>query len=342
MYITAGIGSSGLLERFTADYDLPNDTAYAETCASIGLANFGERMARITKDAQYMEIVERALYNTVRAGISITGDRYFYVNPLEVWPAICISRTSREHVKPVRQKWYDVACCPPNVARTFTSLGKYIYFQSDSELYVNMFIQNEAELEISGEKVSIKMGTDYPRTGNIKLALQAPGVEFALCLRVPSFAGNYSVSVKGVPVEFNVKNGYMHINRTWENDTVEISFEILPRLIFSNPLVRANTGKMAILRGPEVYCLEETDNFDNLSAVYVSAGTDFTEEWDEDLLGGTVKIKFGGYKLTAPGVVESYINERPGKEAVSLTAIPYGSWGNRQEGEMIVWMNGII
>lgn len=150
MYITGGIGSSGILERFTTDYDLPNDSNYSESCASIGLAMFGKRMADITKDAAYMDTVERALYNTVLSGIAMDGKSFFYVNPLEVWPPNCMPKTSKEHVKAVRQTWYGVACCPTNIARTLASLGQYIYFQEKDRIYTNLYISNQAEVEING------------------------------------------------------------------------------------------------------------------------------------------------------------------------------------------------
>ena len=161
MYITGSIGSSGILERFTADYDLPNDCNYSESCASIGLAMFGSRMGSITREAKYYDVVERALYNTVLAGIALDGKSFFYVNPLEVWPDNCLPRTSREHVKPVRQKWFGVACCPPNIARTLASMGQYIYGVDEESIYVNLFIANETTVELGGREVSITVETRF-------------------------------------------------------------------------------------------------------------------------------------------------------------------------------------
>ena len=153
MYITGGIGSSGTLERFTADYDLPNDRMYCESCASVGLMMFAQRMASLTGEAVYYDVVERALCNTVLGGISKEGKRYFYVNPLEVWPQNCLASTSMAHVKPVRQKWFGCACCPPNIARTLASLGQYIYAQSEDSLYVNQFISSSSAVEIGGQEI---------------------------------------------------------------------------------------------------------------------------------------------------------------------------------------------
>jgi len=343
MYITGGIGSSGFQERFTADYDLPNDTAYAETCASIGLAMFGARMARITKNARYMDVVERVLYNTVRAGISLDGNHYFYVNPLEVWPDICLEHTSRAHVKANRQKWYVCACCPTNVARTLSSLGQYIYTYDDSKLYVNLYIQNTLNLPVGNKEVQIKIETDYPRNGNVRLHITAERVALQIYVRIPSFADGFKAAVNGKPHEGPVTDGYFQIDRIWDNDIVEITFPVQPKIVYANPLVRANSGKIAIIRGPEVYCLEEVDNGDNLSAVYLDPDSTLTEVWDNDLLGGTSIIKCNAWKLSAPGLDTSDSTVvKPEKTEMDLTLTPYGSWGNRQPGEMIVWMHSII
>jgi DUF1680 family protein len=342
MFITGGIGSSGFWERFTVDYDLPTDSAYSETCASIGLALFGLRMARITRDASYIDVVERALYNTVRAGISMEGNRYFYVNPLEVWPAICVDHSSRAHVKPTRQKWFDVACCPTNVARTFTSLGQYIYSIGSGELYLNLFIQNDSSFEMRGKTVSLSLKTDYPRTGAMRLELRADHVPFVLFIRVPGFAKDFKACLNGTPVVLEIVNGYCRIDRPWNRDTLEISFSIAPQFAYANPLVRANCGKIAILRGPEVYCFEEAENGDNLAALYLDPSEKLRELWREDLLGGVTVIRCGGKKLVSPEITESYSDTPPRLEPVELQALPYGSWGNRKEGEMIVWVHAAI
>lgn len=177
----------GFLERFTAYWDSPNDSAYCETCASVGLALFALRMARLTREAKYIDMCECALYNTVRAGIAMTGDRYFYVNPLEVWPASCMDSTSKAHVKAIRQKWFDVACCPTNVACTFASLGQYVYTVEGKNLYINLFVSNQADASINGHKVGVRIETNYQRTGNVKIAIDGGGADFALHIRVPAW-----------------------------------------------------------------------------------------------------------------------------------------------------------
>lgn len=343
MYLTGSIGSSGFLERITTDFDLPNDCNYSETCASIGLALFGLRMSRIMRDESYLEIVERALYNTVRGGISLTGDRYFYVNPLEVWPDICMEHTSRAHVKAVRQKWFDVACCPTNMARTFTSLGQYIYSANDNELFVNLFVQNSTQLTLDGKDVSIDMHTNYPRSGNIDLSVKAQKAQFALYIRIPTFAQEPLITVNGEAILLNMQNGFRRLERTWENDEINVSFSLKPVLVYANPLVRANVGKVAIMRGPEVYCFEEVDNGSDLAALYLSENCELTEQWDETLFGGTMVVYCEGFKLMPLETDKSSdIKKTYEKQPMKLKAIPYGSWNNRQDGEMIVWVHSVV
>ena len=340
MYITGGIGSSGYLERFTTDYDLPNDCNYSETCASIGLAFFGFRMAHLLKDASYIDVCERALYNTVRAGISLEGDRYFYVNPLEVWPANCLTNTSKAHVKAVRQKWFDVACCPTNIARTFASLGQHIYDTDEESLYLNLFIQNKSKIRINNNDVELNLQTLYPRNGKIRLSITTKEAEFSLKIRKPEFAENFSIMINGEKTNFDEENNYCCIKKIWNTDFIEINFDFDAKLVFANPQVRANCGKTAIIRGPEVYCLEECDNCDDLAAIYVDKNVCFEEKWDENLLGGTLILNFSAKKLSNKNGTENSIWENPPDfEDIKVKAIPYGSWCNRKEGEMIVWLH---
>ena len=339
MYITGSVGSSGFMERFTSDYDLPNDSNYSETCASIALALFGLRMARVTGDASYFDTVELALYNTVRAGISLRGNRYFYVNPLEVWPEACIENSSRSHIKPVRQKWFDCACCPTNVARTLTSLGQYIYFLKDRDIYINLFIRNTAHFEVDGKNIDLSLDTDYPLTGKIKIGVKADGPEFTLHIRVPSFAGCFEARINGRPAAFRTENNYCTITRAWGNDSLEFSFPVKPRVIYPNPRVHQNCGRAAMARGPEVYCFEECDNGANLAALSIDANAPLEECWNEGILGGVMTIKAKGKRLILPDESESFSEKfTPKTEDACLTALPYGFWCNRLPGEMLVWI----
>lgn len=342
MYITGGIGSSGYLERFTVDYDLPNEYNYSESCASIGLALFGLRMAQITGESQYMDVVERALYNTVLAGIALDGKSFFYVNPLEVWPPACMEGTSKKHVKPIRQKWFGVACCPPNIARTLASLGQYVYSQKPEkkELYVNLFVSNETEFDWNKDKIFVKLQTEFPWVNTYSLEVKnVPADGMDLMLRVPDYAQNYQVKADGNIYEENKESekGYRRVHV--EKDTkVEVSFAAPAKFVYANPQVRADSGKVAIVRGPLVYCLEEIDNSQNLPTIFVDTDAALREE-KSDLFGGIITVKARGKKIVESSVSDSlYSGQKPQLEDVELTAIPYPYWNNRGEGEMLVWM----
>lgn len=345
MYITGGIGSSGLLERFTTDYDLPNDINYSETCASIGLALFGLRMTKITKEASYMDIVERALYNTVLAGIAMDGKGFFYVNPLEVWPESCIERTSKEHVKPVRQKWFGVACCPPNIARTLASLGQYIYLADNNSLYVNLFISNETIVEFEDKQVNLVMETNFPNDNNINIHLTSElEKEIILALRIPFYAENYTVFLNDQTYKFEIDKGYAIIKGKFKNDKIEIKFDSTAKFIYANPLVRADSGKVAITKGPLVYCLEEADNKDNLSAIFVDTLVSPVEKYNEELFGGTTVVTLQGKRISNKNWNDDnlYGTQKPIYEDTILKAVPYCYWGNRKHGEMAVWLKTLI
>lgn len=346
MYITGGIGSSGLLERFTTDYDLPNDCNYSETCASIGLALFGRRMAEITKDSSYYDTAERALYNTVLSGIAMDGKSFFYVNPLEVWPDNCIERTSKEHVKPIRQKWFGVACCPPNIARTLASLGQYIYLEDDDSLYINMYISSEAETIQNGNPISVKMNTQLPKEGRIEIELNGDeNAEKTLAFRIPDYAENFRISEKNeIMLETEIKKGYVFVKGNWEHAVFTITFDQPAKFIHANPLVRADEGKTAIVKGPVVYCLEQADNGENLAGIFVDTDQELKEQYEAELLGGTLTVSFEGKRLTQEGWKkdELYSGRKPELQNVKLKAVPYSSWNNRTPGEMLVWIKELL
>ena len=340
MYLTGGIGSSGILERFTTDYDLPNGFNYAESCASIGLALFGLRMAQITKETKYIDVVERALYNTVLAGIAFDGRSFFYVNPLEVWPPACMDRTSREHVKPVRQKWFGVACCPPNIARTLASLGQYIYSwdQEERALYVNLFVAGNTEFSTGDGTLRIVCETRYPwKMCADYTVTNRSGRPVKRMLRIPDFAENYTLACDGTELEVESVNGYAVV---FVEDEVHIKavFDAPAKFVRANPSVREDAGKVAIVRGPLVYCLEEIDNGANLSAISVDT-TEKLKTAESDLCNGCVVIKASGYRLCEDQWTGGlYGSEKVDEKPVELTAIPYFCWNNRGMGEMEVWI----
>ena len=341
MYITGSVGSSGILERFTTDYDLPNASNYSETCASIALAMFGKRMADMEKDASYMDAVERALYNTVLSGIAMDGKSFFYVNPLEVWPANCIPRTSMEHVKPVRQKWFGVACCPPNITRTLASLGQYVYFQEKDQIYVNLYIANETEVQIGGNPFKITLEGNFPWENNLRFTVDGESEsEGMIAFRVPSYAKNFCILHNGQKVEIKTEKGYAKIAGKFSHEIFEISFEAPAVFVHANPQVRADAAKTAVVKGPLVYCLEEADNGDDLSALLIDTAQTPEEIYDDQLLGGCSVVHISGRKISGEGWNEHvlYQEKQVSLEDVKLTLVPYCYWGNRKAGEMLVWM----
>ena len=340
MYLTGGIGSSGILERFTTDYDLPNGYNYAESCASIGLALFGMRMAQITKDAKYVDVLEKALYNTVLAGIALDGKSFFYVNPLEVWPVTCIDRTSKEHVKPIRQKWFGVACCPPNIARTLASLGQYIYSweKEDRALYINLFVSGDTVVNTEDGELKITAETKFPwemhATYAIETTAKAP---VKIKIRVPEYARNYKILCDGKEVEYKEEKGFAAVEVS-KNVKLEIVFEAEAKFVRANPQVREDAGKVAITRGPLVYCLEEVDNGANLSAITVDTEKELRSEVDETR-NGYVVVKAHGKRLCEEQWKDGlYSSQKLQKKDVELLAVPYFYWNNRGMGEMEVWI----
>lgn len=340
MYVTGGIGSSGILERFTTDYDLPNDCNYGETCASIGLALFGRRMAQITRDARYIDVAERALYNTVLAGIALDGKSFFYVNPLEVWPDNCMGRTSKEHVKSIRQKWFGVACCPPNIARTLSSLGQYIYGYDKHTLFVNLFIGNETELELEGGRIRVSLETEFPYKNTYSLRIHGEAGRMTLALRIPDYAVDYRIFQDGTEAVYTAEKGYAYISGDFSGKTLEVRFRSEPRFIRANPAVRADEGKVCMMNGPLVYALEEADNGANLSGIYLDTSTRPAMRLDPELFGGTWVLSADGYRIAADswGPGELYKEEKPKFLKAEVRAIPYAYWNNRGKGEMTVWV----
>lgn len=343
MYITGSIGSSGVGERFTCDYDLPNNSNYSETCASIGLALFARRMLEIDKDSKYADTLEQALYNTVLSGISLEGDHFFYVNPLEVIPEVCERNTSLAHVKPERQKWFGVACCPPNIVRTLASLGQYIYSVGDDELYVNLFVSNEANIDIGQNNVNIKINTEYPFKPSINIEVHTKSNnEFTLAIRIPKWCSLKTIALNGDNCfnSYVIEKGYIKIKRDWSLTTsIHLDYNMPAQFVYANPKVRADIGKVALIKGPIVYCLEETDNGGNLGAIEVDTNTKLIEKYEKDLLGGTLTI------LTSAGKTSSevwdndlYRTEKPKSENTNIKFIPYSLWCNRGKGEMLVWV----
>ena len=342
MYVTGAIGSTEHGEAFTFDYDLPNDTIYGETCAAIGLIFFARRMFEITGDSKYTDVMERALYNAVISGMSLDGKSFFYVNPLEVNPESSLKDYTKKHVKPVRQKWFGCACCPPNVARLLSSIGGYAFEQNEDQIFMNLFIGGDIETELGGNAQKFSIETGYPWNGDVKVTVNNDADStFSYAVRIPGWCRKYTLTVNGEEVNGDLVKGYAVLNRTWKNgDEIRLSMDMPVDLIEANPKVREDVGKMAVTRGPLVYCLEEADNGKVLPDLLLDDG-EFTEKFEEDLLKGVVTLTTEGKKISSEGWDESTLY-RPFRgnvyDDVTLKFVPYYSWANRGEGEMLVWV----
>lgn len=346
MYITGGIGSSGYGESFTFDYDLPPDTSYTETCASIGLVFWARRMLELEMKSEYADVMEKALYNGVLSGISLDGEKYFYVNPLEVWPEACRNRRDKGHVKPTRQKWFGCACCPPNIARLLASLGDYAYSQSGDGIYVHLYADSKLEIDHMGTRLQLNQKTDYPWNGKIKIEVNPETrTDFTLALRVPGWAEEVDLQINGeqkAAEEFE-ESGYLKISRKWTpGDTVELNLPLEIKRKYAHPELREHSGQVALQRGPVIYCLEEVDNGANLSAISLPRNSELIAEYQPDLLEGVTVIRGPARRSkSGPGEQkeELYRDQPPQKEEIVITAVPYYAWDNRQQGEMRVWID---
>jgi uncharacterized protein len=346
MYITGAIGSSRFGEAFTFDYDLPNDTAYAETCASIGLIFFANRMLQIEPNNEYADTLDLALYNTVLAGMSLDGRSFFYVNPLEVLPEACEKNLDFEAVKPIRQKWFGCACCPPNVARLLTSLGEYIYSVSENTIYNHLYIANKSDLEVNSSKVTLEQIGNYPFDNKVEIKVDAEKpTEFTLALRIPKWSKNTVIKVNDEIIKLNeiCDKGYVKISKVFKQDIISITFDLEVRAISSNPKVKSNAGKIAVMRGPIVYCLEEVDNGKNLHAISVYPEEGFLLEENNSLPLKVPSIVANRATKPEDSIWEDTLYNLFEENNIPAIArfVPYFIWGNRNDGdkagEMLVW-----
>lgn len=342
MYITGGLGSQGHAERFTIDYDLPNDTAYTETCASIGLVMLASRMLRLEMDSQFGDVMERVLYNGVLSGMSLDGTRYFYVNPLEVHPAVAHYRYDMQHVKTERVPWFGCACCPPNIARLLASLDTYFFTQDESEIAMHLYGANESVFHVQGRQMMLRTDTRYPWDGSIQIRVQVDEpTECTLSFRIPAWCRHPGIQVNGEPLALDAiaERGYARIRRSWmDGDEVRLHFPMAVERIESNPKVHENAGKVALQYGPLVYCLEEADNGADLTDICLAEDAEFVPEFREDVLGGIVVLTGEGLRSDDSWNDELYRPVMRNKNSVRIAAIPYAYWGNREPGEMTVWI----
>ncbi len=340
MYVTGGIGSSRHLEEFTFDYDLPNEEAYAETCAAISLVFFAHRMLQVEKESKYADVMELALYNGVISGVSQDGKRFFYDNRLMVHP----ERVKFGGQKPLeRQKWFGCACCPPNIARLLASLGQYIYSVSKKSIYVHLYAAGEAKVDVSGKAITLKQQTNYPWEGSVVLTID-PEAEaiFEMALRLPAWCQKASVKVNGkrFVVKGNVKKGYLRISRSWKKgDQVELDLEMPIERIESHPTVRHNCGMIALKRGPLVYCIEEVDNGADIADLRLPRKSRFSLVPKKILDEKVPFVTATGYRREKKGWTgKLYEPIQTPLHEVRIKAVPYFLWNNRGNGEMRVWI----
>jgi len=335
MYLTGAIGSTPMSEAFTVAYDLPNDTIYGETCASIGLAFFAKQMLEIIPNGKYADVLELVLYNSIISGMSLNGTNFFYCNPLEVEPGVSGVYHCYGHVKPRRPEWYACACCPPNVARFLTSLGGYIWAENEDRIFSHLFIGSEMESKSKNVKVTLE--TEYPYYGLMTYRFSGSG-DFGFAFRIPSWVKETEVKLNGVDCVGQSQDGYYTITRSWEDgDELTVSFDLPIRKIYAHDSIRANNGKVALMRGPLVYCAEEIDN-GKLNNLFIPRDTVMDVlAYDDNLLYGVTPILVKGLRVCGDGNL--YSETPPSESGAEIKLIPYYAWANREEGQMRVWFN---
>ena len=358
-YITGGVGATHMGEAFSRPYDLPSDTAYSETCASVGLAFFARRMLQLEAKAAYADVMEEALYNTVLAGMALDGKRFFYVNPLESVPEACRSDGRLSHVKPTRQKWFGCACCPPNIARIVSSLPAYAYAIDDDTLYVHMCVAGEINVEMNGKTLRLRMESAMPWSGEAQLTVLSGETSGTIAIRLPGWSRDPKVTpltaetvlvpsnepeIAGDVKEAQEKDGYLYITGTWKaGDCILMDFDMPVQAVRALPQVRELTDQVCFRRGPLTYCAEEADNGPMLHLWRVDP-----RETDQIVLE-TMEINVVPMTiLRVPAVKEKipdttvplYSPWAPADEEDGmLTLIPYFAWDNRGENEMRVWLH---
>jgi len=340
MYITGGIGAAGGIEGFGRAYELPNATAYCETCASIGYVLWNWRMFLLKGDSRYIDILERTLYNGFLSGVGMSGDRFFYPNPLE--------SSGQYH----RSPWFNCACCPSNIVRFVPEIPGFVYATDNAGVFVNLYVASDSSLSLGARKVRLEQQTLYPWEGTVKIIVHPdPAGEFGLNIRIPGWAAGrpspgdlygyledlreeVAISVNGELVTPEVVQGYARLHRRWqEGDTVEIHFPMPVRRVVANAAVQDDAGKVALERGPIVYCAEWPDNGGQVTHIILSDEVSLGAEHRADLLSGVTVIKGEAAAL--------FVGRQAGqveRRKQNFLAIPYYAWAHRGEGEMSVWL----
>jgi uncharacterized protein len=324
LYLTGGIGSASENEGFTRDYDLPNEKAYAETCASIGLFLFGHRLLQTRLDSEFSDVMESALYNCILSGIGLDGESFFYDNPL----------ASRGTHRRIAWPWW-CPCCPPNLARLISSLSGYLLSEGPEGIAIHQYVSCEASFP--GIRLTMKSGLPFVGHNAIEIATEGP-TDKTLALRLPGWAGKIALNVNDQPQNVEGQNGYVYLRRVWNNgDRIELNVEMPVRQKFARFDVEADRGRTALSRGPLIYCIEQTDNGPDLDRFVLPAQAEFHPAEANDLLGGVTVLKGRALRET-DSADKLYTEHAPITEPVELCAIPYYAWANREPGEMQVWM----
>jgi len=340
MYVTGGIGSDPSLERFTFDHDLPNERGYAESCAAIGLVFFAHRMLQVEGDAEYADVMERVLYNGYLSSVALDGRDFFYANALAMVPET--TEFARATATAVRRPWFPCPCCPANIARLMASLGQYVYSQSARTAYIHLYVQGRAVLALSGGPVVLRQKTAYPWKQEVKIeVLPEKPVSFTLALRIPGWCRRATCTVNGRSLELRgiTRKGYARIKRAWrKGDVVTLTLAMPVEVVRSRPEVRANAGRVALQRGPVVYCFEEADNGNNLNALALSSKglrAVTGKAWPRG-----VPAIVGRARRSVPGGRGGalYGSQRSPTRSVRVRAVPYCLWNHRGAGEMLVWI----
>ena len=340
MYVTGGIGSSGSNEGFSNDYDLPNEQAYCETCASVGMVFWNQRMNLLTGDSKFIDVLEKSLYNGARDGLSLSGDNFFYGNPLA------------SNGKHFRREWFGTACCPANIARLVASLGDYVYGASDKGLWVNLFVGSTTLVKFGKSEVPIKLETNYPWEGKVKLTVEPRSkAKFAVHVRIPGWAQGeaapgglylfendskipFTLSINGKPAVYTMNKGYAVVDREWKKgDQLELTLPMDVKRIVARPELKQGADRVALQRGPLVYCVEGADNNGKAWDLILPDNASFKTSFQKDLLEGVVTIQF-----QAPTVQVGKDGLSVNTEVKTITAIPYYAWCNRGQNPMQVWL----
>jgi len=340
LYITGGIGGTHVGEAFSYPFDLPNDSAYSETCAAIGLVFFARRMLQLEPDSRYADVMEQALYNTVLSGMALDGKSFFYVNPLSVNPTACKRDERLRHVKSVRQKWFGCACCPPNIARLVSSVAQYAYTQSEDTLFTHLYVGGSVSKEFGSCKLTMDMHANLPVTGNAKAVIHTETpVKATLAFRLPGWSDSPSITCNGK--EQAVRAGYVYLSGLWqEGDEILLDMPMPVRIWNADPRVREDIGQVALTRGPITFCAEEADNGADLHLLRVASLDPSAVSVQEDSVFGhlTVRLSAPGKRLVPQEGGLYRAAAAPAELDAQITLVPYYAWANRGEGEMRVWL----